>query len=770
MTTELNLFRGDSSATGTKGTYVRFENLLVERSSERRARLQAIANVLASRSVDCCVVHGSQSEFDLLLLWTGEETPETTISKWNDLGPTFLGTDQVREGAMEKGWQLRVRHHLEQRGFMKVGSDRYVHLRDVHGVKGVFKSGLRVQAVLSDGRPAVHVDPRSRVMEPITLEDAREAEKMAGGSNFHVRVLPNWTGGVLQGRAGRKAGDSEFPLGQRKVTAPEYWRIKNRVDFVKPDEEMVEVFLGSAERTFDYPISCVFREFERGTPLPEDLKKDPATRAHESSDFVRGHLQDVAFVGRTLNFVGPLSTDDLGYEMSRFARQDAFRVVVGGGAVVPVTDLHGALRRHGPFAGPIGGKYVVFHAGLDPRTRGAFGTVAAAYESLGFGKLAPYEAVGDGGFIDVGGAHAADFVSAITGARAALDKAQEKLLAFLVLPNRYASDVYYKGRHTLFEQLFGLAPLPVQGVGEDTLGKIAAGGREAYPSSVNIASQGYVKIGGPGAAVWTLSEAADSAIPGVQPGSTCYAYHDVSRRPRMKASATAYSAMTDAYGRYIATGTKPVGGESLTPGVFHDILIDLLRKVSFFGQRYASSGGKPFSFRRLVFARDGPIYDDQADMMEAVVLKGVPDEGKEPIGTLLGRIPTFPKSLVVDVVSVNKSPNKRLFANDSGRRTNVVEGTAVALDAHRGLLVSCPVFRGTAQPLEITVWKHLCINRLETSWPHVAQVMDEYYRQTYLDWASVFRQGKYALPQILTQNLGEHISAGVAVPEDMVLL
>lgn len=48
--------------------------------------------------------------------------------------------------------------------------------------------------------------------------------------------------------------------------------------------------------------------------------------------------------------------------------------------------------------------------------------------------------------------------------------------------------------------------------------------------------------------------------------------------------------------------------------------------------------------------------------------------------------------------------------------------------------------------------------------------MDEYYRQTYLDWASVFRQGKYALPQILTQNLGEHISAGVAVPEDMILL
>jgi len=48
--------------------------------------------------------------------------------------------------------------------------------------------------------------------------------------------------------------------------------------------------------------------------------------------------------------------------------------------------------------------------------------------------------------------------------------------------------------------------------------------------------------------------------------------------------------------------------------------------------------------------------------------------------------------------------------------------------------------------------------------------MDEYYRMTYLDWASMFKQGKYSLPQIITQNLGENISAGVSVPEDMVLL
>lgn len=770
MTTELNLFRCDASVVGNSGAYVRFANLLVERSDQRRARLQAIANSLASKGIDCCVVHGPRSEFDLLLLWAGEEAPEATLSKWDDLGPTFFATERVGEGSAEKAWQLRVRIHLERRGFMKVGSDRYVQLRDVHGADGIFKPGFRLQAVLSEGRPGVYVDPRSRVMEPVTIEEALAAEKKAGESDVRVRVLPNWTGGILQGRAGRKAGDAEFPIGQRRVKAPEYWRIKNRIDFVRPDTEMVEIYLGAAERTFDYPISCVFREFERGTSLPEDLKKDPTARARESSDFVRQHLNGVGFVGRTFNFTGPLSTDDLGYSVSRFPRQDAFRVEVGRGAVVPVADLHGALKRYGPFAGPISGRYVVFHAGLDTRMQGAFDKIASAYSGLNFGKLGPYESAGDSGFIDVGGAHAADFVSAITGARAQLDKARDRLLAFLVLPGRHASEIYYKGRHTLFEQLFGLAALPAQGVEEDTLLKIASNGQQAYPSCVNLASQSYVKMGGTGAAAWILSEAADSAIPGLTPGSTCYAYHDVSRRPRIKASATAYSAMTDAYGRYIATGTKPVGGETLTPGVFHDILIDLLRKVSFFGQRYGAAGGKPFSFQRLVFARDGPIHEDQADMMEAVVLEGVPDEGKEPIAPLLGRIPTFPKSLVIDVVSVNKSPNKRLFDREDGRRANVSEGTAVAYDPAMGLLVSCPAFKGTAQPLEVAIWKHLCINRSETPRPHVTQIMDEYYRQTYLDWASVFRQGKYALPQILTQNLGEHISAGVAVPEDMVLL
>ena len=84
--------------------------------------------------------------------------------------------------------------------------------------------------------------------------------------------------------------------------------------------------------------------------------------------------------------------------------------------------------------------------------------------------------------------------------------------------------------------------------------------------------------------------------------------------------------------------------------------------------------------------------------------------------------------------------------------------------------MSCYIYKGTAQPLEIALKKHICINRKDVPVPHISKIMEEYHRLTYLDWASLFNQGKYALPQRLTQNLGENISAGVLVPDDMILL
>jgi len=157
-------------------------------------------------------------------------------------------------------------------------------------------------------------------------------------------------------------------------------------------------------------------------------------------------------------------------------------------------------------------------------------------------------------------------------------------------------------------------------------------------------------------------------------------------------------------------------------------------------------------------------------MMEDVIIKGLPEERKPPIPELLKKIAMLPKSLTIDIIGINKTQNKRIFNFVNERFVNVPEGTAISYDDDNGLLISCSSYIGTVQPIEISLHKHLCLNSDSIPKPHISQIMDEYYRLTFLNWSSIFRQGKYALPQILTQNLGENISAGVLVPDDMILL
>ena len=87
-----------------------------------------------------------------------------------------------------------------------------------------------------------------------------------------------------------------------------------------------------------------------------------------------------------------------------------------------------------------------------------------------------------------------------------------------------------------------------------------------------------------------------------------------------------------------------------------------------------------------------------------------------------------------------------------------------------GLLISHKPDRGTAKPLEITANDHVCLNRDDVPDPTVGSLLEEYYNLSYLNWSSIFNQGKYALPHILTQNLGENLSAGIAVPENMAMI
>lgn len=744
----LNLYRSKEKTKPEEAWYVKFKDIAIESGSRRRAMLQGIVNYLNKRGVDSCVVKSVNSD---ILVFAAKENIHRFLSR-HDFSLKKAG--EIPEKLLEKAWQNKIRVHLRNRGLLKTGP-KYIRKNELRSSQW-FKDSFNIQATMEEGSPAVHVDPGKRVIIPLSDEKIREAEKDEDDASVRVRVLPNWSSGILVGRSGFKARDKFYKLGRTPHRTPEYWRIKNQIDFVKPDDEMLKIQLDSD--IFEYPESCVFVEYRRGMSLPSNLKKPPWKRIEESKDFVRRYLNGIEFLGASLSFYGPLSVGKLGYKIHRYPEQSDITVSLGAGVTVPIKEVARHLKKAGPYSGKTDGEFVVFFPEDEDTVKKGIEYITKQYEAYGFGKLRPF---GTRGFINTGGFTEADYQAKILELRS--EENPEDILALLVLPKKGPS-VYFPSRKELFEDYYG-EPLSPQAVKLRTLEKIVEGDRGKIPIAVNTASQCYIKLGGIGTATWVLEEPADKAIIGAENGTSCYAYYDISRRLSRKASASAYSAMTDSYGRYIATGSTPVGGESFTPTTFHEILVELLRKIAHFSKRY-----KGDKFKRLVFAKDGLIKDYESEMMREVIQNGVPDEGKEPLKKILRKSRMIPDELVIDIISVNKSPNKRVTYGRNGWYGNAFEGTAVSMDDDTGLLVSCPTSKNaTAQPIEIKLHHHFCLGR-ETPRPNIAEVMEEYYRLTFLDWASLYKQGKYALPQKLTQNLGENISAINKVPRDMILI
>ncbi len=771
----INLFQADKRLKEPVGGFgLTFKGLQIAGASERRSTLQAIVNYLVRSGVDSCVaLPGAASAADVYIAMPDKAFIDRTLARYERLNPQLAPMQTLDGYFLEDMWQNRIRIELQKRGFFSIG-DRYVKKEDIIDRSTKYKPAIRIQARIVNSTPSLYIDPRTRIMIPLTAADVKRADELKEGSDIKVMVLPRWQRGLLVGTSGCCAEDKEFTLGDKALKAPDYWRASHGIDFVSPKDKMVEVYLDGIGKALSYPSSCVFRAFERGESLDPGLKRYPDHRVRDSQEFLKNYLSSVRFSGQDFNFfsASPVRPADIGFLEHKFPPASQLLVSIGQGLKkVPTTQLRGAISGYGPYAGQLNGKLLVLYSGDDSKTKKTVDELRKVYAEMKLGNLGLYHSIGAGGYVKVGGESVADYTSAIYGIRSALDEVKEPLLALIILPPGIASSIYYRSREKLFEALFGYKPLPGQAIKAETVDMIAGGGKSAYPSVINTAAQIYVKMGGTGYALWILDTPADVNIADVKPGSSCYAFHDVSRRPSMKASAMAYSAMTDSWGRYIATGTKPVGGETLTPSVFWDVLIDMIQKVSLFNRRYRHVGeSREWELKRLVFAKDGVIKPAEAEMMLNVVSNGIPKEGREPISTVLTKNPSLPHSLIIDIISVNKSPNKRLFGELGGKYTQVPEGTAISFDANTGLLVSCDTRFGTQQPLEIAFHSRILLNMGGTQTPTMSQILEEYYRLTFLDWASIFKQGKYALPQILTQNLGENISAGVTVPDNMIVI
>jgi len=763
----LNGFRSKQKLPDNiNGCSVKFNSLSIDDHTQRRTFLQSIASSLSKLGYDISVGPLDMNSFDLVILSMDLSSAETLMKKrYPNLNPVVTAIEKVHSSLVLSAWRNKIRAHLSSHGYLKIGP-QYVPESEIVNNKKEYKDSFKIEGEIIDNYPVVWIDYKTKIMIPLSVEDIKKAAILGDQSDVAVRVLPHWNYGIIVGKTGKLAQDETFPHNNRNLVTADYWKYRHGIEFVKNVDEMVSVLIPDFQRTLPYPTSCVFKEY-RVSSLPSSLKKFPQERVRLTTDFVQQKMSNITFLGKKIEFEGPMDAGSFGYKHSSFPGSSQMKIRVGNGQSTSCYSIHDSLKINGPYAGQVNGRYIVIHHGNKEKIAVALRYMESVYNKLHFGTIKIAEEVGDRGFIDAGGSNTVDFTSAVTKIRSKISS-NEKFFVFLIIPSVYSADIYYKTRSYLFQRVFGEA-FPCQAMGYETIEKIVNEDKGKYAIAVNTCSQTYVKLGGTGYATWILNDPADSKIPGIVQGTSCYAYHDVSRRVHLKSSATAYSAMTDSYGRYIATGNRPAGGEKLAPSNFYDILFDLVQKISLFSERFADDSKIKFNFERLVFAKDGLLRHDEADMMEDVIRNGIPEENKEPIGNILKRIYDEDKKLVIDIIGVNKSPNKRVF-DFNGGYSNVEEGTAIIYNGKVGLLISAKSQFGTSQPLEISLMKHIVINTNDVPIPHISQIMEEYYKLTKLNWGSVFNQGKLALPQILTQNLGENLSYGVSVPDNMVLL
>jgi hypothetical protein len=762
----LNLYVGNQYfPLPQKGISIVFESLPIERGEDKRGLLQSIANRLCRQGLDATVAPYNRSyEFDIAIVGVDEKTARQAVRDNSSYQPKFAAIT-ITQDIISLSLTNRIRTNLQQKGFMKSG-EKYFHRSELEN-SNPYKRSFSIQAAFMDNKPCVWIDPSTRIVEPLSDELIAKASSSGEQSNIGVRLLPFWSYGILEGKAGKKACEMQFPIGQKTLAGPQYWRAKHGIGFVKENEDMLSIIVPPSMRKNHYPRSCVFKEYSQGRQLPPALKKSPSMRISEAGDFVRANLNGLSFLGQRVIFDGPVSPGGVGFKEVYFGSEPG--LLVGGGHISSSRAVHQSLRLHGPYSGKLDGKYFIIHCGHEDEVLSAAKEIEKTYSSLNLGKIEPLNGVDNSGLIDSQGDSVTDYTSAIAALRMK-PNLNTRAIGIIVLPDQYSSDVYFRSRGQLFERIYGTPPFPAQAIRLDSIKSINRKAPSSNPICINTAAQLYIKFGGTGTALWTLSEAADAQIPGVQPGTSCYAYYDVSRRYKIKSSATAYSALTDSYGRYIATGTRPIGGERISDSSFYDVLVELIQKISIFSQRYRQiDANKSFNFQRLVFAKDGIIAKGEAEMMEYVIENGIPSERKEPIAKVLEKNAMLPKSLIIDIIGVNKNPNKRVFESTSQAYSNVNIGTTIINSENSGLLISASTFSGTAQPIEITLAKHVCLNK-NVPTPSVSDVIKEYYHLTFLNWSSIFKKSKYSLPQILTQNLGENLTAGTIVPDDMVLL
>jgi hypothetical protein len=671
---------------------------------------------------------------------------------------------------IESAWQNWFREILRLAGFLHLGMGTYTP-SECLSQSTAQKPSFRISAELVGGNPALWIDPETRVMIPLTYAEAALANEE---NPLPVRVLMDWKSAFLMGVHNENV--SQF----REYDLTGHWAFLGVP--INPSQRVYKVRFGDQPTTYSYPETCVFKEYVRGKKETGGRKIPPAERIARVQNFLNTKLQRITFLGANFTFsLEPTKAKRLNYEMEIFESGRTFQALLRKGISIYPTNLFNiksALEKGAePYTGKQNGNYVVIcPEELSNKIDQATKAIEKEYQQLNMGYIKQYLPT-----FFVKGNKYNDYTEGfnlVIQDILAKSSNTKNIIAFVVLPDvSWESAIYFQAKSAFFNPSSfndDVKPMQIQCLATTTIDKIIA---DKYYIVENIIPQVYLKLFGKNAALWLSKTPADAYVYPLNRGVTAYACFDVSRRKKLKSQVSVFTAVTDGYGRFISFDSIPSGGERLTDLSFYN----LIERIATMCKSYANQFAKlepnlPFNLQRIVLYKDGRMDYNEKAMMARVFNVGIPEEGREPLQELFSKRKDLPEKLALDIISVNKSANRRIFSNYGGNWQNLPRGTYCGKNNEGvGLLVSSQVRKFndqetmTVKPLQLELIHHFTVNS-NLSTPSIKSLAQEYYHLTCLDWVSFYQKSKFALPQRITQKTGEFLSAQVNVPKGVVVL
>jgi hypothetical protein len=740
--------------------------------SERWKQINMIVSKLASKGFDATnVPKGSKKSLsgDIVVLSTKlVNVSDILLLISSQVKAEFSNKVQLAYSEypylFEKAWQNTFREHMKKYGFL-CSAGNYIPMSEFEK-KDPRKPSFHISTAMIEGVPSLWIDPGHRIMIPL---DFQEAVKATEDNSIPVRVLMDWKKAFVVGVYEETVGSYDrYPL----LT---HW--KERGVPVEENHRLIKVKFSGETKAYPYPEICVYKEFEWGVKEYSGRKYRPDERIKLAQKVV-AEIGDITFLGYRFSFYHePLTLSALNFKVRQFPSPKEFIVLLQKNGKQYRTNLlkvREELEKGAePYTKKVNGKYAVVAPSVAKEyINNAFRLIEQTYTKLNFGTIKQVLPVK---YVD--SERTSEFKEAFNLTLSELiEKAQgENIIVFVILPIQHAGRIYYEAKDTFFNppSFFDrVKPFQTQCIELENLRAIATGRTDICET---LAPQIYLKLHGKNAALWLCSQPADAHVYN-DAGITAYACFDVSRRREYKSEISVFTTVTDPYGRFISFDVIHSGGEGLTKASFHK----LIERIAQVCKAYSAVFVKlepmlKFDLKRIVLYRDGHISQAWKNLMEDAFINGVPEAGIEPIPEFFKNRKDLPSSLSVDIVGVNKTPNRRAYLRVEDNWHNVKRGTCIIEEEDKCLLIGSSPHRDkegnettTVQPIEIEKAHHFTINST-LSEPSVDALAQEYFHLTYLNWLSFRQRSKFALPQKITQRTGEYISAQVRIPPSVIV-